>query len=210
MLAAQAAYEHIALTPFPLESPKMKDTTRYHGISISLHWLMLVLIAGTYACMELKGYFPKGSGIREGMKLWHYGLGISVFVLVWVRLLARTLTPTPPASTRSPKWQQVAATGMHLALYALMIGMPLIGWLIISADGKQVVLMGMNLPWLMQPDAAWAERFEEAHEWGALAGYWLIGLHALAGLAHHYIWRDDTLLRMLPKRKAAAAHPAIS
>jgi cytochrome b561 len=39
---------------------------------------------------------------------------------------------------------------------------------------------------------------KEIHEWGGVAGYWLIGLHAAAGVAHHYFWRDNTLTRMLP------------
>ncbi|MBQ0742928.1 MAG: cytochrome b [Pseudomonas sp.] len=182
----------------------MKTPTRYHGLSIALHWLMLILIAAVFACMELKGNFPKGSGIREGLKLWHFGLGISVLMLVCIRLLTRLLTTNPAdPNDMSPQWQKLAATAMHLALYAWMIAMPLLGWLILSAEGKHVAFLGYPLPWLMQPSETWAERFEQAHEWGALAGYWMIGLHALAGIAHHYLWRDGTLLRMLPRRSNA-------
>lgn len=179
----------------------MKSATRYHGLSITLHWLMLILIAAVFACMELKGNFPKGSAFREGLKLWHFGLGISILLLVCLRILSRLLTNSPKdPSAIAPLWQKLAAHSMHLALYAWMIAMPLLGWLIISAEGKQIVILGYTLPWLMQPSASWAERFEQAHEWGALAGYWMIGLHALAGMAHHYLWRDGTLLRMLPTR----------
>ena len=51
----------------------------------------------------------------------------------------------------------------------------------------------------MGENHAWAERFEELHEAVGQAGYWLIGLHAVAALGHHYVRRDGTLQRMLPR-----------
>ena len=49
---------------------------------------------------------------------------------------------------------------------------------------------------------ALAGQLKEVHEWLGIAGYWLIGLHAAAGIAHHYVLRDNTLVRMLPGRRA--------
>ena len=69
---------------------------RYGSLSIGLHWLMLVLIVAVYACIELKGNFPKGSETRELLKQWHFMLGLGVFALVWLRLAVRLVTPTPP------------------------------------------------------------------------------------------------------------------
>ena len=89
---------------------------------------------------------------------------------------------------------------MHLALYVLMIGMPLLGWLLLNAEGKPAPFFGLELPLLVDKDPVLAERLEELHEFGAVAGYWLIGLHAAAGLFHHYFSRDNTLTRMLPGR----------
>ena len=68
----------------------------YSAASITLHWLMLALIVAVYTCMDIHGYFPKGSAIREGLKTWHYTLGLTVFGLVWLRLLARLGNPAPP------------------------------------------------------------------------------------------------------------------
>jgi len=178
-----------------------KNTSpRYGRLSIGLHWLMLILIAVVYACIELKGNFPKGSETRELLKQWHFMLGLSVFALVWLRLLARALSPIPAIEPPLPTWQALPAKLMHLALYALMIGAPLAGWLILSAAGKPIPFFGLELPALIGPDKELAGQIKELHELAGTAGYWLIGLHAIAGLYHHYVARDNTLTRMLPGR----------
>ncbi len=174
--------------------------SRYGSISIALHWLMLLLIAAVYACMELRGYFPKGSAGREGLKEWHFILGMSVFALVWLRLAMNLLSPTPRIEPATTTWQLLTAKLMHLALYALMIGLPLAGWLILSAADKPIPFYGMELPALVAKNPELAKQVKYLHELGATLGYWLIGLHAVAGLYHHYIVRDNTLTRMLPRR----------
>lgn len=173
---------------------------RYGNWSIALHWLMLLLIAAVYACIELKGNFPKGSEPRELLKQWHFMLGLGVFALVWLRLLARVTAPTPKIVPAIPAWQAIPAKLMHLALYALMIGAPLAGWLILSAAGKSIPFFGLELPPLIEKNPELAGQIKELHELAGTAGYWLIGLHAVAALFHHYISRDNTLIRMLPKR----------
>jgi cytochrome b561 len=173
---------------------------RYGNVSIALHWLMLVLMIGVYACIELKGNFPKGSEPRELLKQWHFMLGLSVFALVWLRLLARLIAPTPKIVPAIPAWQAMPAKLMHLALYGLMIGAPLAGWLILSASGKPIPFFGLELPPLIAENKPLAGQIKELHELAGTAGYWLIGLHAVAGLFHHYVSRDNTLTRMLPKR----------
>lgn len=87
------------------------------------------------------------------------------------------------------------------AVYALMIGMPLGGWLILSAEGDPIPFFGLLLPPLTGPNDELAELVEEVHESVGEAGYVLIALHAAASLVHHYLLRDDTLRRMLPWRR---------
>lgn len=173
---------------------------RYSRLSIALHWLMLLLIAATYACIELREFFPRGSALREGLKTWHFMLGLSILFLVGVRIAARLLAPTPAIVPAPAPWQAWAAKGMHLALYALMAGMPIVGWLILSAEGKPVPFFGLELPALAGKSHGLAESLEDLHESVGKIGYFLIGAHALAALFHHYIVRDDTLRRMLPGR----------
>lgn len=176
------------------------NESRYGSLSIGLHWLMLILIAGVYACIELKGNFPKGSEPRELLKQWHFMLGMAIFALVWLRLLARLIAPTPKIVPAIPTWQAIPAKLMHLALYLLMIGAPLAGWLILSAAGKPVPFFGLELPPLVDKNPDLAGQIKELHELAGSAGYWLIGLHAVAGLFHHFVSRDNTLTRMLPGR----------
>ena len=175
---------------------------RYGRLSIALHWLMLLLIAAVYATIELKGNFPKGSEPRELLKHWHFMLGISIFALVWLRLIARWLQPAPRALAGA-SWEHGLAKLMYLALYTLMIGLPLLGWLTLSAAGKPIPFFGLELPALIGADPSRAGQIKELHETLAVAGYWLIGLHAAAALFHQYVRRDGTLQRMLPGRQQA-------
>lgn len=174
---------------------------RYGSLSIGIHWLMLLVFIAVYACIELRELYPKGSDPREALKTWHFMLGMLVFVLVWPRLLARLSGPTPGIQPEPPSWQQIAAKLLHLALYALMIVMPLTGWLLLSATGKPIPFFGLELPALISENKDLAKPLKEIHEFVGTAGYYLIGLHAAAALYHHYIQHDNTLTRMLPGRK---------
>ena len=178
----------------------INNEDRYGKLSVSLHWGVLLLLTAVYVCMELRGYFPKGSDIREGMKTWHYMLGLCVPGLVILRLIVVKLSPQPRIAPAPPAWQLHLATGMHLALYAFMLTMPILGWLTLSAAGKPIPFFGLELPALVDADKALTRQIKEVHEIGSVIGYCLIGLHAAAGLFHHYLVRDNTLQRMLPWR----------
>jgi superoxide oxidase len=171
---------------------------RYNSLSIGLHWLMLLMIAAVYALMEFRDIFPKGSDGRNAMKSWHYMLGLSVFALAWARLLAKRVNTAPVITPAPPHWQILLSTWVHAALYVLMIGMPLAGWLTLSAEGEAIPFFGLQLPALIAENENMAEIIQQVHEAGAVAGYILIGLHAAAALFHHYVVRDNTLRRMLP------------
>ncbi len=173
---------------------------RYSGLSITLHWLMLLLIVAVYACIELRGYYPKGSDIREGMKVWHFMLGVAVLALVIIRVIARVAGTTPRITPEPKAWQSVLSRLVHLALYLFMICMPMAGWLVLSASGKPVPFFGLVLPPLMGENRDAAHQIKELHETVGNIGYYLIGLHALAALIHHYVMKDDTLGRIQPWR----------
>lgn len=173
---------------------------RYSRVSIALHWLMVLLFVLIYASIEFRGIFPKDSDGRNLMKDAHFMFGLTVFALVWLRLLARTLGVAPKIIPTPPAWQTALATLMHWALYLLMIAMPVLGYLILSHNDKPVFFYGLDIPPLTDKNVDLAKQIKGWHELGATIGYWLIGLHALAGLGHHYLIKDNTLLRMLPER----------
>ena len=173
---------------------------RYGSLQILLHWATLLLIVAVYACIELRGLFPKGSDLRESLKAWHFTLGLSVLILAAVRLGLYLRGPNPLIRPTPPNWQIAASRIVHVALYAFLIGMPIVGWLLLSSEAKDVPFFGLDLPPLIGADRNRAEQLEELHETIGNIGYALIGIHAAAALAHHYVVRDNTLLRMLPRR----------
>ena len=180
----------------------LNDERRYGKLSIALHWVAALLIVGVYALIELRVFWPKGTPTREGMKSLHFMLGLAVFALVWLRLALRVLQPTPRIEPAPPGWQHALATIVHWVLYLFMIGMPLGGWIMLSAAGKPIPFFGLELPALVAPDKALASQVKELHETIGKVGYVLIGLHAVAALFHHHVMKDDTLTRMLPRRGA--------
>jgi superoxide oxidase len=183
---------------------------RYGSLSIAMHWLMLLLLVGVYACINLRELFPRGSDLREGLKTWHFMLGLAVFALVFLRLAIRWLGAAPLIQPQPSLWQRRLSGVMHVALYVFMIAMPMLGWLTLSAAGKSIPFFGLSLPALMGADKLLAESFKEIHETVGTIGYYLIGLHAAAALFHHYLARDNTLLRMLPRRKRLARAASVS
>jgi cytochrome b561 len=174
---------------------------RFGSLTIGIHWLMLLLFIAVYASIELRVLFEKGTPMRDAFKMWHFMLGLVVFVLIWLRIAARFSGPTPSIQPEPPQMQQLAAKALHLALYLLMIGMPLTGWLLLSASGKPIPFFGLELPALIGPDKDLASQIKELHEFVGTSGYYLLGLHVVAALYHHHFQHDNTLTRMLPIRK---------
>lgn len=181
---------------------KWRNSSEQYGrLSIGLHWLMVLLIGAVYAFIEFRGIFPRGSEPRDMMKTWHFMLGLSVLILAMLRLALYLLEPVPEFLPHSTTWQRALARLMKLALYVLMIAMPLAGWLILSASGKPIPLFGLELPALIGESKPTASLIKEIHETGGTIGYYLIGFHAAAALFHHYVLGDSTLRRMLPGRR---------
>jgi cytochrome b561 len=172
-----------------------KNTTdRYHLSSVALHWVMLALFIGVYASIHLRELFDKGSAPREALKSLHFMLGLLMFALVWLRLSMRIKHAAPGISPTPPAWQEAAAKAAHLALYAIMIGMPLMGWLLLSAAGKPIPFFGLELPALIGPDKALAGQPSKPTNW--LANWLLFDRSPCCGGPASPLHQRDTLLRM--------------
>lgn len=172
---------------------------------IHLHWIMALLIAAIYASIEFREFFEKGSAPREALKSLHFMLGLSVLALVVARIFIRSRQTAPEILPAPHAMLHMAARLTHLALYALMIVMPIAGWLLLSAAGKPIPFFGLELPALIGPDKDLAGNIKEVHELIGKFGYFLIGLHAVAALVHHYVFKDNTLALMVPDRRTKAA-----
>lgn len=175
--------------------------TRYPNSAILLHWLVLLLVVAAYACILLRVNYERGSDIREGLKAWHFMLGLSVLATTFLRAGLRAFVwKTPPITPPPPRLLHLLSIAAHLAIYAWLLAMPVAGWVILSAEGDPIPFWGLNLPALTGVNEALAGQVEELHETGGTVGYFLLGLHAAAALFHHYVMKDTTLARMLPRR----------
>lgn len=169
---------------------------------VFLHWFTLILLIAVFGFIEARELFDKGTEMRELMKTLHYMLGLTVLLTVVLRLFFR-LRSRVPAIEPAPHWfQRRAAQLVHLLLYALMIAMPVAGWFMLSAAGKPIPFYGLELPALMAENKELADTIKETHKTVGKFAYFLIAAHVLAGLYHHYVRRDNALLRMLPGKSS--------
>lgn len=177
------------------------NASRYSTPVVVLHWFTLLLLVGVYSFIELRELFPKGTEPRELMKTIHYMLGLTVLLTVIIRLFFRLSSPAPEIQP-APNWFVLrAAQVVHLMLYALMIGMPIAGWLMLSAAGKPIPFYGLELPALIAENKELADTIKSSHKTVGNLGYILIAAHAVAGLYHHFVRHDNTLLRMTAGKK---------
>jgi len=173
---------------------------RYGTPAIVMHWLMALILVVLVVCIEMHELFPKGSEIRKLLVSSHFMLGVLIPILLVVRLIVLT-RPTPPIVPPPPRWQQVLAKAVQGLLYLLMLAMPVLGYLTVNAKGRAVPFFGgQTLPVLIDKNPELAEQLMDLHELGADIAFVLVGLHVAAALFHHFVVRDNTLLRMRPGR----------
>lgn len=127
-------------------------------------------------------------------------LGLLTLILVCVRLYLRSLQITPNITPPLSSFQAWGAKAAHITLYVFMVAMPIFGWIVLSAKGKVIPFFGLELPPLIEFDKLLGKSLEGWHKDIGTWGYYLIGFHAIASLVHHYIQKDNTLTRMLPKK----------
>ncbi len=189
--------------------PPLRNTTdRWGVVSLSLHWLTVLLIVGLCVIGFVMQELPNRPWKADVYAL-HKSFGLAVLAITVLRLLWRLVAGAPAPEPGTPAWQRWAAQATHGALYAILLAMPLSGWLYNSASGFPLKFFGgFSLPKLSGYDAGVKEFAHEAHEFLFLALAAIVTVHALAALKHHYVDRDRTLHRMLPTVPAPdAARP---
>lgn len=171
---------------------------RYGAVAGFLHWLVVALILVQFGLALYAETL--GLGLEKLATLArHKSVGITIFGLAVLRLCWRRWSPPPPLPASMPRWEHMAARSSHILLYALLLVLPLTGWLMSSAAGFSVSWFGLfALPDLIPADPLWQGRLESVHETLAWSLAALALLHALAALRHHFVLRDQVLLRMLP------------
>lgn len=134
----------------------------------------------------------------------HRPIGIMILVLVLIRLPLRLATGAPVLPDDIALWQKRIAGGSHVLLYAAMMGLPLIGWAMLSAGGYPVVVTkGVTLPPILPHDLALHALLREAHTVVALLFFALLLGHLTAALVHGLVRRDGVLRSMTIGRSTA-------
>jgi cytochrome b561 len=172
--------------------------THYGSVAQAAHWLTALLLIGSFSLGFYMHDLPV-SPARVRLFAYHKWLGVTIFMLVTLRLAWRLWSPPPPLPDTMPAWEKRAAEISHRLLYLLVLAVPLSGWLMSSAKGFQTVLFGiLPIPDLLDKQPALGEALETVH-WALnkmlLA---LVSVHAAAALKHHYRDRDEILARMTP------------
>jgi cytochrome b561 len=182
--------------------PKSLGTGRYSKVAIALHWTIALLILSliAFGFLMTQEWVPQRFTIYQ----WHKSFGIMVLLLSVFRLMWR-LTHRPPALPAGMKsWEIIAAKITHIGFYALMIGVPLLGWAMISAsrlpiENELFYLIPLpDLPGVAASDAVEA-RLKSLHQIGAKLILLLFVLHVGGALKHHFVAKDGTLARMIPR-----------
>jgi cytochrome b561 len=171
---------------------------RYTRTAVTLHWLIALLI---FAALPLGLYMHDLplSPHKLRMYSYHKWIGVTIVLLAVLRLIWRIGHRPPVLPAAMPRWEKIAAESVHHLLYILIFIIPVSGWLMSSAMGFQTVWFGvLPLPDLVGKNKELADVLHEVHEnlnYGLIA---LLLAHVGAALKHHFIERDDVLLRMIP------------
>ena len=173
----------------------LKNTSvTYGGVSKFLHWLIFLCILG----LLIMGYLMDGitdKPLRAMVVNMHKLVGLVVLMLVMLRIVWSLLNVKPGLSLATPRSEQWAERTVHYLLYAVMLIMPISGW--VMASTKRPPLLGRISLGLPVPQSkALRDVAFDFHYWVAIAIIVLVSAHVLAALYHHYVKKDDVLRRM--------------
>lgn len=176
-------------------------STHYTATAKALHWIIAVLILGLLGLGFYMQDLPL-SPTKLQLYAWHKWAGVTVFLIAVFRLGWRATHRPPALPGHMAPIEQLAAHTAHHLLYALMLVIPLSGWLMSSAKGFQTVWFGvLPLPDLVGKDRALGETLEDVHKILNFALLGLVSLHVAAALKHHFVERGPFLQRMGLGRK---------
>lgn len=178
--------------------------SRYSSVAIGLHWLIALMLIGLVIVGFVMGELERSNPLKFQLYQLHKSFGMTVLALSLLRLVWRLTHRAPPLPPESKKWEKAVAHLVHFGFYGLMIGLPLVGWLGVSTSPLKIptMIFGLfTLPALpfFQGIAGISHDLFELHE---TLAYFLIGLfvlHVGAALKHHFMLKNDIVLRMTPR-----------
>ena len=189
--------------------PLPREVAAYDPGLRTIHWLMAALIFVTLPLGVWASLLPSGSRMRIEILFFHKSIGVTVLGLIALRILWRLVAGAPAYAEPLGKVIRVASRAGHLALYALMIAMPVSGYLASTAGGRAVSWFGLfELPRLVAKDRFLAVAAGWAHLIFAWTLAFVLAAHLSAVIWHTVIKRDSVLTRMWPSFRPASTSGA--
>ncbi len=177
-------------------------TVRWGTVAQLLHWVIVALVITQVILAGIADELPLGMK-KLAVLARHKSVGITILMLVVVRLAWRWTNPAPALPSTLKAYERGLARFTHVALYVLLIAMPLTGWMMSSARNFPVSWFNLvQLPDFVPRSQALYDFMHETHEILAYTLGVVVVLHVLGALKHHFIYKDDVLLRMLPFTKS--------
>jgi cytochrome b561 len=174
--------------------------TSYTATAKFLHWLIVALLVVQFIVAWTMPHIGRNTPVTTLISL-HFSFGVIILVVAIIRLAWRVTHAEPAPLDGVPPWQVQSARIIHWLLYALLLVLPILGWINASWRGMPIVLFGLEFPKLVGTRAPGWGWTGDVH---TLLAYYvmltLIGLHIASGLYHYFIRRDRVLQRMLPGR----------
>jgi len=164
----------------------------------TFHWMTVALVLTMIPIGIAIANFDLGGAVEDPLYHIHRSIGALVLVITVARLIYRLRNPSPPLPADMPAWQQTAAHGTHWALYALLIVQPIVGWIATSAYRAPILVFWLfELPPIWPEDKAVSEMMFTVHRAMGIAIVLLLCAHIGAALYHHFIRKDNVLMRMV-------------
>jgi cytochrome b561 len=178
------------------------DPGGYGPVARALHWLVAALAVIVVAFGWAAEAAARNTTARASLLLLHRSLGLTILALMVLRVLWRARHPAPALPAALGPMAAALARATHLALYLVLIAMPLAGYLNAAAAGHRVSLFGIvSIPPLLPRDERLAQAAIAAHLVGQYLLYLLVAVHVAGAFFHRVVRGDGTVLeRMLPRR----------
>jgi cytochrome b561 len=187
--------------------PPQTVSSPYGPVSVALHWLIAALIV-IQVCLgwSMNQWLPDHSPAQAVVRGAHISLGLTILVVVLIRIAVRLTHPAPPLPAEMPAWEKLAARASHLLFYLLMLALPLTGWAIVSLGTHPISVWGLPWPHLpgvhavlgANPTKDQREQLAHLHVYVLI---WIVAvnlaLHVAAAIRHQFgphpvIWRMTT------------------
>jgi cytochrome b561 len=178
---------------------QIRNSERAWGaVQQGLHWFIVVAVIAQLTIGLIFANLPENDPRAGTLFGVHATLGLVIFLGMLTRFVWRQANPVPALPDTLKPYEKRIALANHWAFYALIIGMPISGYLMVNAHGFAVPFSGIELPRLLDKNKAWGDALESLHIGGAFTLMGLILLHVAAALRHEFLLKDNTLRRMTP------------